>query len=107
MLRRKKMKGSKRAILIIIIILLLAVISYLVYANFFTGNKKILTTKSLKTLSNEIIIMPGLNPKLMDDFLVKSPYIDFKQHGDLPIKIDQMGRTNPFRAIPFFIISDE
>ena len=101
MLRPKRIRGSKRVALIMVIILLLLVIGYLVYTNFLSAKIKLI--KPLK-VEVDILVVPKLNPELVNDFLTKSPYINLKLHGKLPVTVDKVGRKNPFRVIPFSLL---
>jgi len=43
-----------------------------------------------------------LDVEFKDDFLTEDPYRNFKQRGRLPVEVNEseMGRDNPFQAIP-------
>jgi hypothetical protein len=101
MLVPKKIGGAKRIILIIVAILIIGTIGYLIYDNFFADEAKKIKPITIKV---ETWVAPRIDPDLADDFLIKSPYIDFKERGKLPVRVDKTGRKNPFQKIPFGLL---
>ena len=99
MLRKRKMKTSKILILSIVTVALAAVIGGLLYISFFANKIEPLP---LLRLEGGVTIISSLNPFYEIDFLNKSPYVDLKSIGQLPVTVNKMGRKNPFREIIFF-----
>jgi len=101
MLVQRKMGGAKRKILTAVIIGVILVISYLFYYGFIAGKIEII--KPLKVENIKKLVIPNLNPKLDYDFLNKAPYTELKMpsQAKLPVKVDKVGRENPFAEIKF------
>ena len=97
MLRSKKASGKKKIIMIVVLVVVFAVIGYLFYTNFLSTEIEI--GGSLSTTKSGVKITPSLKTEIDDSFLNSSPYVDLKQHGKLPVTVDRMGRTNPFRLM--------
>lgn len=83
--------------MIVVLAVVFAVIGYLIYDNFLSTEVEI--GGSLITDTPGVKVTPGLKTEIDASFLNSAPYVDLKQHGKLPVKVDRMGRSNPFRPV--------
>ena len=101
MLLPKKISGPRKIILLIVVVILIGVIGYLVYDNFLSQNLAIIQPLPVEV---EILAVPTIEPKFETDFLSQEPYRSFEENGQLPVRVENLGRPNPFRALPFSIL---
>ena len=101
MLVPKKMKGAKKVVLTVVTVTVGGVIAYLLFTNIF-GSK----FDFIKPLRVEVklVELPQISSDLGNDFLQKSVFLNLTEHGNLPVKINKTGRSNPFLEIPFSLV---
>jgi len=94
MLAPKKINRKKIIIYSLVIVIVLSTVTFLFYQEF--SNKNILGDKSVSTANNLVIPSPietTFGQKIFSNLLFK----DLEMNGNLPVKIREQGRTNPFQ----------
>ncbi len=99
---KKRVTGIKKILSLIFIIVLISALGFLVYFNFFVGSQKPTELPG----GEESLIISIINTDFKSDFLNKLPYTELKSNIKLPIAEGKTGRSNPFRAIPFSLLSN-
>ncbi|MBI3290684.1 hypothetical protein HYZ76_00210 [Candidatus Falkowbacteria bacterium] len=103
MLVRKRMGAIKKVILVTVLTALLGVIIYLLYDSFLASGVR----SDSNQITIKILETAEIDTLINIDFLTKPPYTSLKQYGQLPVKVEGSGRSNPFRKLPFLLLEDE
>ena len=98
MLRKRKMKKTKRTVLTAILAALVLVSGYFFYSYFFSAKIELIKPLVVKV---DILNIAKLDPVFAGDFLNQPPYVDLVERGRLPVTAERVGRPNPFRPISF------
>lgn len=98
MLKEKKMSKKKSTMLSLVMIVIIGIIGYLIYSNFFAS-------KNLNTSGGQapvdVVLLPGLNTTIANDFFDRKPYTGLTENGRLPVSPGPVGRINPFSEVLF------
>jgi hypothetical protein len=101
MLLPKKISNVKKISFIVTIAIILGIIGYLISDNFLSGGNEINPLE----VKVEVLKVPDIDPEIESSFLLQEPYTSLRQYGNLPVEAKNVGRTNPFRVIPFMILN--
>jgi len=102
MLVPKKIGQTRKIISVIIIVIALSLTLYLLYTNFFAGS----VAPAPEPLGSETESITEFSAPLIvsvftTDFLAKPPFVNLKAFGQLPVKSQTLGRSNPFAVINY------
>jgi len=91
---QKKKKRQKFLLIILVIVVFLAAI--ILWWSFLKSDEKIEKNYLLEIMKKKIILESKKFANLDLSVLDSSLFNELKSHGDLPIKIGEVGRDNPF-----------
>lgn len=94
MLTQKRISKKKITIYLVLIIIILAAIGYIIYRTFFMTSGKIEEPVISSTIILPSKVETSFKEEIFDSFLFRNLEI----HGDLPVKVKEQGKTNPFES---------
>lgn len=94
MLVIKRVNKKKIILLGLVILLALGISGYLIFNAYFSDKTNFIKPKI--KFGSELVMIPKIETRFEADFLGKEPYIKLRQHGQLPVEVGSIGRSNPF-----------